>query len=214
MTETIYAVPTAIHGTVVATGVSAEDYEKHYAETFHEWVEGTVIRMAPVAEIHDSGTTMFRSVFDFYFAYRPIGRAMSAPFLMRLSSTVRREPDLQVILGDNRANLKSTYMDGPADICIEIVSPGNPATDYVDKLGEYEEFGVREYWLFDPRTKTSLFYRREEEGVFVSQPLPDGIYRTPLLPDFAFPVAMLWQTPVPNVLERMKLVESWFAKQP
>jgi len=40
------------------------------------------------------------------------------------------------------------------DFIIEIVSPGNPADDYIRKLYYYKNAGVREYWIFDPRRRT------------------------------------------------------------
>ena len=42
----------------------------------------------------------------------------------------------------------------PPDFIIEIVSPGNPADDYIRKLYHYKNYGVREYWIVDPRRKT------------------------------------------------------------
>lgn len=36
---------------------------------------------------------------------------------------------------------------------IEIVSPGNPTDDYIRKLYYYKNYGVREYWIVDPRRK-------------------------------------------------------------
>ena len=36
---------------------------------------------------------------------------------------------------------------------IEIVSPGNPADDYIRKLYYYKNAGVREYWIVDSRRK-------------------------------------------------------------
>lgn len=40
-------------GKIVASGVSAEDNLAHYAETFHEWVRGAVVKMSPVSARHD-----------------------------------------------------------------------------------------------------------------------------------------------------------------
>ncbi len=37
---------------------------------------------------------------------------------------------------------------------IEIVSPENPSDDYIRKLFYYKNYGVREYWIVDPRRKT------------------------------------------------------------
>lgn len=59
------------------------------------------------------------------------------PFVMRLDAiSMRRQPDLQVIFNTNPGTLTNTDMDGPADICIEVVSPGSGSTDYGDKLAE------------------------------------------------------------------------------
>lgn len=44
--------------------------------------------------------------------------------------------------------------NGAPDFIIEIVSPSNPADDYIRKLYYYKNAGVREYWIVDPRRKT------------------------------------------------------------
>lgn len=37
---------------------------------------------------------------------------------------------------------------------MEIVSPGNPSDDYVRKMYYYKNYGVREYWIVDPKRRT------------------------------------------------------------
>ena len=94
-------------------------------------------------------------------AYNPIGRVLGEPFVMRLPEFPkrRREPDLMVVLQSNPNKLTETYMDGAADICIEIVSPGTVGTDHGAKLYEYEKGGVQEYWIIDPIRDECRFYR-------------------------------------------------------
>ena len=125
-------------GEIIAAGVSAEEYMAQYAEHHHEWVKGAVIRMSPVSELHDRLTAYFRQLLDAYFVMNKIGRARSAPFVMRLEESYR-EPDLQVILNTNPGQLTDTAMIGPADMCIEVVSPESAPRDYGDKLIEYEK---------------------------------------------------------------------------
>ena len=113
-----------------------------------------------------------------------------------------------MILETNFANLKETYLDGPADICIEIVPPSNPATDYGEKLEEYEKGGVGEYWMFDPLRRASYFYRQQEQGGYLSiAPDADGNYRTPRLPQFVLHVPTLWQDGLPNIVQIMESVQ-------
>jgi len=41
----------------------------------------------------------------------------------------------------------------PPDFIIEIVSPGNPSDDYIRKAYYYQKYGVREYWIVDPKRR-------------------------------------------------------------
>lgn len=54
----------------------------------------------------------------------------------------------------DKNKLDENHCNGVPDFIIEIVSPGNPADDYIRKLYYYEHYGVREYWIVDLRRKT------------------------------------------------------------
>lgn len=151
-----------ITGEIVATGVSEADYMTTYAADFHEWVEGAVIKISPVTDEHDELTSYFRRLMDTYFALRPIGRAKSAPYVMKASAEARREPDLQFIMNSSPGKITPTAMLGPADICIEVVSPGSEEIDYGTKFVEYQNSGVQEYGLFDPLRLEYRFFRLNE----------------------------------------------------
>jgi Uma2 family endonuclease len=194
---------------IVARDVSFDDYMARYAHDFHEWVEpgGVVFKMSPIHIRHDEITAHLRLLLKAYFSLRPIGRVIGAPFVMRLRGISAREPDLQVLVGASLARLKPTYVDGPADICIEIVSPGSIARDQGVKLGEYERGGVGEYWIIDSLHEEARFFRRLD-GRFIAQtPDADGVYRTPLLPGFGLHVPTLWVDAMPDavaILDEMR----------
>jgi Uma2 family endonuclease len=197
-------------GEVIAIGVSVEDYMAHYAESFHEWVRGAVVKMSPISEQHDQLTAYFRHLFDIYFELNPVGRVRSAPFVMRLETAeISREPDLQVILNSNPGQLTPTAMIGPADICIEVVSPESGARDYGEKFEEYEKAGVREYWIIDPLRQEANFHRLQTTGLYARGHLDDqDNHRTPLLPRLALHVPTLWADPLPGVLATGQAVQA------
>ncbi len=208
-TLTIIAPVTLPSGEIVAVGVTAEDYLAQYAESFHEWVSGVVIRMSPVSAQHDLLTAYLRHLLDAYFALRPVGQVRAQPFVMQLNTIGSiREPDLQIVLNNNPGKLTDTAMIGPADICIEIVSPESVARDYGNKFEEYEKAGVREYWIIDPiRQRCQL--NRLVEGVYAPV-VPDdaGFYHTPLLPKLGLHVPTLWRSELPTVIEIVQTVQS------
>ncbi|MEQ8674236.1 MAG: Uma2 family endonuclease [Aggregatilineales bacterium] len=211
MVEQVIKIPRSLpSGEIVAIDVSEDVYMRDYAESFHEWVDGVITKMSPVTLKHDELSNYSRLLLESYFALKPIGKVIGAPFVMRLKNVkARREPDLQVILNSNPGTLENTYMDGAADICIEVVSAGSVTTDYGEKLEEYERGGVREYWLFDPMRETTTFYRRNEKGQFQAhQPGAQDVYSTPLLPDFKLHVPTLWQSELPSIIEVIKSVEA------
>jgi Uma2 family endonuclease len=187
---------------IVARDVSFDDYMARYAHDFYEWVErgGVVFKMSPIHIRHDEITAHLRLLLKAYFSLRPIGRVIGAPFLMRLPGISAREPDLQVLVGASLERLKPTYIDGPADICIEVISPESGLRDHSLKFGEYERGGVGEYWIFDPHHEEARFFCRLDDRFIAHTPDADGVYRTPLLPGFGLHVPILWADAMPDAV--------------
>ncbi|MDZ4763098.1 MAG: Uma2 family endonuclease, partial [Chloroflexota bacterium] len=104
-----------------------------------------------------------------------------------------REPDLMIVLKEHQDRRTPTFLDGVADICIEIVSPESVERDYVTKFEEYEKGGVAEYWLFDANRRTAVFHVLDASGIYQEYPRdPKGRLISSLLPGFALDPAFLW----------------------
>jgi Uma2 family endonuclease len=197
-------------GEIIVTGVSFEEYMAKYAGDFCELVGDKVIKMSPIHERHDELSRDLAMVFGAYFALKPIGEIRSAPFVMRaLPELPTREPDIQVILKTNPTQPKPIIMDGAADICIELVSLGSENVDRGHKFVEYEKGRINVYWIIDHLRKEALFYRLNEEGVYIPQYADsDGNYRPPLLPGFVLHVPTLWQSPLPDLFAVAEAVKA------
>jgi Uma2 family endonuclease len=132
---------------------------------------------------------------------------------MRLDATKSyREPDLQIILKTNPGQFTGTAMIGPADICIEVVSPESGERDYGKKFLEYEKAGVTEYWLLDPIRKTARFNRLDPSGIYADiSPDAGGNYQTPLLPGLKLHAPTLWQEPLPDIMQIVESVRAMLA---
>jgi Uma2 family endonuclease len=203
-------------GEVVATDVSLEAYMEHYAEQHCEWVEGVVIKMSG-SMTHNDLSDYLNLLIRAYFELRPLGRVLGEPFVMRLSAfpNRRREPDLMILLKTSVSELTDTYLNGAADICIEVVSEESVERDYGVKFHEYERGGVPEYWIFDPLRRETRFYRLNSEGLYILQSLDsDGNYRTPALPAFVLHVPTLWQDELPGPAATAKAVAAMLDEQP
>ena len=199
---------------IVARGVSWEDYMEHHAADFSEWSNGAVIKMSPVNESHDFITFYLAKLLDAYFSLKPLGQIRRAPFVMRLADLGKsREPDIRIVLKANSDRLTPTSVDGPADICIEVVSPESVQRDHGEKFAEYEKGGVGEYWIIDPLRQECRFYRLNADKVYVPRREDaDGNYRTPLLPGLTIQVPTLFRKKLPDYMEIGQSVQQMLAK--
>jgi Uma2 family endonuclease len=76
------------------------------------------------------------------------------------------EPDVLVVLGDQRNILTEMNVRGAPGIVIEILSPGTRKRDLTIKRQLFDREGVREYWIVDPDRNTVALHRRVDDGSF------------------------------------------------
>ena len=168
-------------------------------DTLAEWVDGVVVMTSPASLRHQLIASFLTELLGTYARLHELGRVISAPFQMKLANA-GREPDVLFIASAHLDRLKQTYLDGPADLVIEILSPESAGRDRGDKFYEYEQAGIPEYWLIDPLTNRAEFYVRDAQGLYAAQLLDqDGRYSSSALPNFWLHVAWLWQDQLPNV---------------
>jgi Uma2 family endonuclease len=118
-------------------------------DTWAEWVNGEILLLSPVSKIHQRLSVFLTAIFACFVEAVDSGIILTPAYPMKLSRSAR-EPDLLFISKERLHLSQENYMDGPADLVVEIVSPESRKRDRVQKLKEYEEGGVREYWLLDP----------------------------------------------------------------
>jgi len=183
--------------------LSYEEFLQWDGENQHvEWVDGEVVFMSPVSKIHsDVGLFLAAGIREFAMHHR-LGQVFQDPFQMKTGPDLPgRAPDIQFIAQKNLPRVKRLYTDGPADLVVEVISPGSRGTDRGDKFYEYEAGGVREYWLIDPDRRQAEFYLLGDDNLYhLTSPNPDGTYHAREIPGLWIRVDWLWQSPLPPVL--------------
>lgn len=171
-------------------------------DTLAEWVDGQVIMTSPASSRHQEIVDFLVQTLGIYAQEQQLGRIISAPFQMKLSvSRSGREPDVLFISQEHLDRLKGTYLDGPADLAIEVVSPESRLRDRGEKFAEYEMGGVREYWIIDPEQDRVDYYVRANDGYYERRRADtQGVDRSEIVAGFWLKEAWLWQEPLPNAL--------------
>ena len=172
-------------------------------DTWAEWVDGEVIMLSPASDRHQDLVRFLTAVLSVFTEVRGLGVIRPAPFLMKTGPELPgREPDLLFVAVSHLDRLKETYLDGPADLVVEIVSPESRLRDRGEKFAEYELGGVPEYWLIDPEKERADFYVLDTEGRYQLGSLDaQGLYHSTAVPGFRLRVDWLWREPLPGVLE-------------
>ncbi len=200
MTRTLDTTPS--RPAPLAGPITYEQFLEWDGEDQHvEWVNGEVIAMAPVSDEHSLLNVFCCNMLQQFAELTDSGTVRADPFQMKTGPKLPgRAPDVQFILKKNYRRMKKLYLDGPADLVIEVISPGSRGTDRGDKYVEYEQGGVPEYWLLDPERKQHEFYQLGGDGIYASAKIPDdGVYRSPAIPGLWVKPAWLWQRPLPTV---------------
>ncbi len=174
--------------------------------TWAEWVDGEVIMLSPASYQHQDLRDFLAFVLRGYVETHNLGLVCTAPFQMKLEAVRSgREPDLLFVSRERLNILRATYLDGPADLAVEIISPESIARDRGEKFVEYEKAGVGEYWLLDPERRRAEFYQLGVDNNYqIALPDAEGIYHSKVVADFWLRVEWLWERPLPPVLDVLR----------
>lgn len=166
-------------------------------DTLAEWVEGKVIMTSPASARHQMIAAFLHNVLSSYTTVHGLGTVLIAPFQMKLPNS-GREPDVLFLAAEHADRLRPAFLDGPADLVVEIISKESVGRDRGEKFEEYREAGIAEYWLIDPRLQQAEFYRLDARGRYdlIAVDGADGIYRSEVVPGFWLRVDWLWRQPL------------------
>jgi Uma2 family endonuclease len=165
-----------------------------------EWVNEEIIFHMPPKPIHQVMIRYLTALLTNFTEFLRVGKMFPSPIEVRCKPDGNsREPDLLFLSNEKLHLVGESRIEGPPDLIIEIISDESVSRDYDDKFIEYQECGVSEYWIIDPRPrrKRALFYQLGDDGAYFPVSPGGGIYHSRAVPGFWFKVAWLWEQPDP-----------------
>ncbi len=141
---------------------SEEDYLKltdHWNRRI-EFTDGRVEFLTMPTLIHETLTQfLFLALYQFV-DQRKLGKVFSNGIRLRIRPRKVRLPDVIFLHCDHFHALHNRVWDG-ADLVMEVVSdsPGDRQRDYEEKLVDYAEAQVAEYWIIDPERQVVIVHR-------------------------------------------------------
>jgi Uma2 family endonuclease len=179
-------------------------------ETRAEWVDGEVIPLEMPNTIHQEIILFLARLMAQYAELLGLGEVLIAPYNMRLVPVrSSRQPDIIFVGREHSDRITEERLEGAADLAVEVISADSVTRDRRDKLLEYQQAGVAEYWIVDPRERRQSVvpYRLSDRGVYELIPLDEhGRLKSVVLPGFWLDPKWLWQKPLPKPLEVLAII--------
>ena len=150
----------------------ARELKRYTDEEFYEYLENNDTRaeliggfifvaMGQPSPFHQTASLMLTMAVYNYIQRNKKNCRIFQELEVRFDESNIVVPDIMVTC--KPGNVDKKRMNGAPEFVLEIVS-SNSANDYFRKLTLYKNFGVREYWIVDPRTEhvTVWFFEDEE----------------------------------------------------
>ena len=150
----------------------------------YEIINGELIMVPAPYTIHQEVSGNLEFQLRLYIEKEKVGKIYDAPVDVILSETNVVQPDISFISNERSAIITEKNISGAPDVVIEIISPSSAYYDLIEKKELYEKYGVKEYWLVDPKkhwievhvntdSKFQLHQRCDKEGTIHSVVLAD-----------------------------------------
>lgn len=139
---------------------TAEEYYELPDDGFrYELIDGRLLLAPSPLERHQR--LLFQLTFRIanYLNSNPIGIAYFAPLDVELTKDFVCQPDIIFIRNENRRIITEKRIVGAPDLLVEILSEGTAQRDREVKFKRYAQYGVKEYWIIDPKTADCKFYK-------------------------------------------------------
>jgi Uma2 family endonuclease len=134
--------------TPVAAGLTVADIEQLPEDgVVRHLIGGELFEMTPSTIRHQQ--VVMRVIASLLrWAEGSSAQILTAPGVL-LSERDMPEPDVLVVAAEHLDRLGERYVEGPPDLVVEVSSPSTRRLDLVRKRGQYERFGIPEFWFVD-----------------------------------------------------------------
>jgi Uma2 family endonuclease len=179
----------------------AERYPMTYAEycllpddgNRYQVLEGELIVSPAPRLLHQDVVLQLALLLRSYVISHDLGKVYISPVDVILSPTTIVQPDVVFVRREHMEMITDQNIQGPPDLCVEVLSPGTESIDRERKKALYARFGVREYWIVDPvRETVTVFGLQDGAYVLRIEASGDGVVSSSVLTGFETPAEVIF----------------------
>lgn len=160
-----------------------------YDDKHVELVNGEIVIMPPPSALHGEIVSLIVFFFRAFLLEHPLGRLYTEIGYILNPGTVRA-PDVSFVRGDRLPNGSPIeHIPFPPDLAVEVVSPGNSASELHNKVTEYLDAGTLFVWVVYPIPRHVVVHTAQGAKTYREGDTLDGGH---LLPGFTLEVRKIF----------------------
>ena len=173
--------------------MSDQEFLEFAPERKAELIRGEYVMASPATRSHERLFVFLLTVMNCFVHKNELGivRGSRTAVCLGLPGEVY-EPDICFVRRERSGLITPTYIDGPPDLAVEILSRSTQHDDRTVKKAGYERAGVAEYWLIHPERPLAEFYRLTGANYSLIPADEDGIFRSQAVPGFWLKLDWFW----------------------
>jgi Uma2 family endonuclease len=125
---------------------------------YFQVIEGDLIMSPSPNTSHQIIARRIVVLIDTFLEKHPLGEVFMAPLDVFLGDVNVYQPDVFFVSERRRSIITEHGIEGAPDLVVETLSPATARYDKGSKRKIYARFGVKEFWLVDPDTRTIQVY--------------------------------------------------------
>jgi Uma2 family endonuclease len=121
----------------------------------HELIKGELLTMPPSKFEHGRIAANLTFILSQHVRANRLGKVLTeGGYKIESDPDTVLGPDVSFVAADRLALSPEGYHDGPPDLAVEVISPGDRRGRIERKLGLWLETGARSIWHVNPRRRT------------------------------------------------------------
>lgn len=162
----------------------------------YELVQGVVVMSPSPTPRHQAVVVEILAQIALYLREHPVGQVLVETDVHLGRDSAGKDfvyrPEIVFVPAERWSQVEKR-LTGPPTLAVEVASPSSRRFDSETKKGDYERYGVREYWLVDPERETIVLYRYVR-GRFVEAEIDGDTFRSEAVPGFVLDLQRLRKT--------------------
>ena len=129
----------------------------------YEVINGELVMVEAPNTIHQNIIIKIIYEIEDFLRQQKIGKIFCSPTDIKFNDTNVVQPDILFISKERLNIITENNINGAPNLIMEILSPGTAYYDLIGKKELYEQFGVKEYWIVDPRKQRVDVYQNVKQ---------------------------------------------------